>query len=463
MSIQSIIRSLSVKNDFAPLLKLTLPLVLTGIMQSSLGFFENIFLAHLGPEILAAGALVSWLFATLIVVLFGTFSSVNILISHKHGEKDITGISHVLRDGLMLAIFLTIPTFLLFWNISPVFLLLGQSQKLVTLATSYLHALSWGLFPKFIFIVLYEMLLGLGQTRAITVFTMLSIPFYIFFSYVLIFGKLGLPALGIAGAGWGMTLGDWLATFALSIYILSNKNYRPYLSSLFQFTRPSYLWELLHLGAPMGVMYCVEVSFFLAITLLMGLIGVPSLAANQVTMQYMCILVGVIFSIAQGTTVRMGHQLGAKEVESAERSGYAGILLSTAFMCIIAIFYWSIPETLISIDFNVHAPENSETVHLAKMFFFAAAFLQIAEAIRITLFGALRALKDTRFTLLTSVISFWCIALPIGYVLSLYLTLGGTEFWWGMVIGTSCGAVLLYKRFKSKMHEHLKLYIATNT
>lgn len=448
MSGQYIVRSLSIRGDFTPLLRLAIPLVLTGVMQSSMNFFENIFLARLGSQALAAGALVSWFFATLIVILFGTFSSVNILISHKHGANDIDGISHVLRDGLALAILLVIPIFVLVWNMAPLFLFVGQSLELVVLATSYLHALAWGLFPKFILIVLIETLLGLGHARAITVFTMLTIPIYIFFSYVLIFGKFGFPLLGIAGAGWGMTIGDWLATTSLCIYVFTSKQYRCYLGSIVTFTKPSYFWEIIHLGVPMGAMYCVEVGFFFAMTLLMGLIGVHSLAANQVTMQYMGPLMGTIFCIAQSMTVRMGHQLGAKQAIAAERTAYAGILISGAYMSVIALVYWLFPEFLISVDFDIHAPANIETVRFAKQFIDIAAIFQILEAVRIALFGALRGLKDTRFTLLTSIISFWCIALPVGYVLSIHLKLGGIGFWWGMVMGVVCSVALLYRRFK---------------
>lgn len=122
------------KNDFLPLLRLALPLVITGIIQSSLFFFETIFLSRLGETVMAAGALVGWLFATLIVILFGTFSAVNILIAHKYGAKDQASIVLVLRDGLLLAILLTIPTFILFWNISPILSHFGQSAQLVELA-----------------------------------------------------------------------------------------------------------------------------------------------------------------------------------------------------------------------------------------------------------------------------------------------------------------------------------------
>ena len=98
-----------IKNDLSPLLKLAMPLALTGIIGGSVGFFETLFLAHVSHEVLAAGALVSWLYGTFFCLLFGALSAINVLISHKHGAKDLTGISHVLRDGLFLALLLTIP------------------------------------------------------------------------------------------------------------------------------------------------------------------------------------------------------------------------------------------------------------------------------------------------------------------------------------------------------------------
>lgn len=449
-----IFRSLSFKNDFNPLLRLLLPLVVTGIIQSSISFFVTIFLAQLGEKVLAAGALVAWLFFTLIVLLFGIFNSVNVLVAHKYGANDPKGIAFVLRDGLLLAILLVIPTFFLLRNMAPIFLLFGQNPEVADLAIPYLHALAWGLLPKFILVVLVDFVIGLGHTRVSMAFAMLTIPLYIFFSYVLIFGKFGFPELQIAGAGWGMTIGDWIATPVLIIYILSSKTYRVYLKELFTFSKPSYLAEIVYIGFPMGLMFALEVGFFFTMALMMGLINIESLAANQITMQYLAPLMGIIFCIAQAVTVRMGHQLGAHQLVPAELTSFAGITLSILFMFIIALIYWLIPNVLISVDFNVQDPTKLATVRIAQHFLFIAAFFQILEAIRISLFGSLRALKDTKFTLLASIICFWCIALPIGYVLSIWLKLGGQGFWWGMVLGVSCSVTLLYLRFKHKIKQY---------
>ena len=406
------------RNNFYPLLILAIPLALTGLLESSPFFFETMFLAHLGPNILAAGALVSWLFGTFVVILFGILSSINILVSHKHGANDVEGISLVVRDGVWLAIILAIPTFILFWNISPIFLILGQSPAVVEFAQTYLHALAWGLLPDFFMMALLEFIMGIGHVRLLLVFSILSVALTIFCSFSLIFGKFGLPALGIAGAGWGTSISYWIAAFFLAVYVAINKRYRGYFNYLLTPTKQSYLLELLKIGAPMGIMYCIEVGFFFALTLIMGSLSSQLLAANQIALQYMGTLMAVVFSIAQAVTVRMGHLLGAGDVASAERTGYLGMCLSALLMLVVAIFYWSVPNTLISIDFNVLDLNNLELVQIATQLLAISAVFQFFESIRISLFGALRAVKDTRFTLFISIISFWGIALPVGYLLA---------------------------------------------
>jgi MATE family multidrug resistance protein len=441
-------------NNVSPLLKLTLPLVLTGLLQSAIWFFETIFLSHLSPEILAAGSLVGWSFGTVVVILFGTLGSINILVAHKYGARDRRGILLVVRDGFWLALVLAIPVILLFWNMSPIFLLFGQSPTVVLLAKSYLHAMAWGILPNVILIALLEVFMGLGHARPILIFNILSVSLTIFFSFTLIFGKFGLPGLGIAGAGWGLTISNWITGLSIAGYALTNKNYKRYFRFLLHFTKPSYFMELFYVGAPMGLMFCVEVAFFFALTLVMGFFGSLVMAANQIALQYLGTLMAIVFSIAQAVTVRMGHLLGAGDKVSAEQSAYIGVIMSTLFMLLVAICYWCFPHQLISIDFDVNKSENNEIVYFATQFLMVSAFFQIFEAIRISLFGALRALKDTRFTLFISIFSFWAIALPIGYFLATRLALGGAGLWWGMVIAAGLSILLLFWRFKIKIKHY---------
>ena len=240
----------------------------------------------------------------------------------------------------------------------------------------------------------------------------------------------------------------------LAAYIFMNKKYRRYFHHLFTPTKQSHILELLRIGVPMGLMYCVEVGFFFVMALLMGSFGTQLLAANQITMQYMGTLMSVIFSIAQAITVRMGHLLGAGDPVSAKQTAYGGISISIILMLIVAICYWIFPNALISIDLDIDKPENMELVHFATQFLAVSSLFQIFEATRISLFGALRSLKDTHFTLIISIISFWGIALPIGYFLATRLGLAGTGLWWGMVLGAASSLLLLYWRFQYKMQHY---------
>ncbi|KTD43342.1 MATE family efflux transporter [Legionella quateirensis] len=442
------------KDNFYPLLKLAIPLALTGLLQSSVWFFETMFLARLGPDILAAGSLVSWLFGTVVVILFGTLSSINILVAHKHGADDTNGILHVVRDGFWLALLLALPIFLLFWNMSPLFLLFGQSPAIVQLAKTYLHAVAWGVLPNVIMIALLEVIMGLGRARFILVFNIISVTLTIFFSFAFIFGRFGFPPLGIAGAGWGLTTSYWITTFFLTLYVVTNKKYSCYFRLLLKPTKPSYLIELMKVGVPMGIMYCVEVAFFFALTLIMGSFGSLVISANQIALQYLGTLMSLIFSLAQSITVRMGHLLGSGNKASAERTGYIGILIAASLMLLVAIIYWIIPTTLINIDFDVHNANNLELVRIATQLLTISALFQLIEAIRIALFGALRALKDTHFTLCISIISFWGIALPLGYFMASHMSLGGAGLWWGMVSGAGFSVLLLLWRFRIKIRTY---------
>src|SRR3990167_10059028 len=175
---------------------------------------------------------------------------------------------------------------------------------------------SAGLFQNFIAFTLFELLIGLGKTRLLTFFTVLCVSMMVFFSYILIFGKFGFPTLGIAGAGWGMTIAYWIIAIVLAAFLLTHKEYKKYFHKMFNRKKPTFLWEILRVGVPMGTMYCFEEGFFFALTLMMGSLSSQLLAANQITTQYLGILMGIVFAIAQAITVRMGHLLGAKEINS---------------------------------------------------------------------------------------------------------------------------------------------------
>lgn len=436
------------RSDFYPLWRLALPLVLSGFVEASLGLTNTLFLSRLGPDNLAAGALVIWFFATLMVIIWGVFTGVSVLVSHAYGAEDTRRVSAILKDALWLSVFLTIPLFFLIWNLAAVFTWLGQSPQMIAKAIPYMHALAFSVLPDLVGLTLMQFLIGLGRTKTNLIFALTWVPINIFLNDVLVFGHLGLPALGVAGLGWGATLSYWLTSFGLGLYLLLHPAYRRYVKLLRFFSKIKYCWELIKVGLPMGLMYSLEIGFFLTLSLLMGKMGIDELDGNQIALQYLGFLSTFSFSMAQAITVRMGHKLGAKENQLAHRAALAGIITAACFMSLVALAYWLIPTLLIGLDFNLNTLGRPVLIHAAIEFLGVMGIFQLLESVRLTLFGALRAYKDTKFTLMTSVICFWGIALPLGYVCSKLSWVGPTGFWWAAALGALVNIILLSVRYR---------------
>lgn len=433
------------------LLMLTFPLLMSGLIESSIGFFSNIFLAHLGGGNLAAAALVNWSFAALMVIIWGIFSSINIIIARYHGAKKDAEICHVFYAGLVLAIFLMLPTMLLLWNLAPIFLFLGQTAKKVKLAQYYLHALTWSIVPNFIITVFLQFVAGLGRTKINLIFSFLFVSLNIFFNYSLVFGKFDFPKLGISGIGWGTAITFWITAFGFSLYFYLNKNYHIYFKLSCWKKIISHLYQIFHIGFSLGLSYFFEISFFLIMSLLMGHVNTNTLSANQIALQFFGLFSIITFAISQGITIRVGHSVGQKNKKGVNHATYIGIFYASVFMVLVALIYWVYPEKLIGMDFNVNNVNNKIIVHLAKEFLALAAFVQFFEASCLGLLGALRGLKDTRFTLFIVVLIFWVIALPFGDLALSYGFKGG--IWFSMILGEIIGIYLLISHYHRKVNE----------
>lgn len=408
----------------------------------------SIFLAHIDEHVLAATSLANTLINTFNVIFFGILGAINILIAYHFGAHDKERISLIFRDGLWLAFILTIPAFYICWNIAPFLSYVGLNPILVKLMELYFHALAWGLLPTLIFIVLIEFIIGIGKTRLCLIWSILQVSLNIFLSYVLIFGKWGFPNMGIAGAGWGTTISFWITTLITLGYVLVKKEFRCYVNNLIKFTKPFFVVDILKIGLPIGAMYGIEIGFFFVFTLIISSYGLQLLAANQVAMQYIWIQIPVFVGIGQAITIRVGHLLGESEIISAKYACYSGVYISTLYTVIVALFYWLFPNTLVAIDFDINNPKNYELVHLAIQFLAVSAIFQIIAAIRIALIAGLRALQDTSFILLTTLITLWFISLPVGYLLSSWFQLKGLGMWWGTTVGLGLGIPFLYWRIK---------------
>jgi MATE family multidrug resistance protein len=434
---------------------LAFPLMLSEIVDASFNFMATLLSAHLGVIELAAGGLVTTLFITIMIFMWGILVSVSTLISQRHGARDSSGISRVFQDGLILASLFSIPGMLLVWNMAPILLFFGQKPETIELARHYLHGLTWAVFPDFWAVVLLQFVIGLGKTRLALLFNIIKVPITLAVSYIFMYGKLGMPRLGIAGLGVGITTGMWIASTLLLICIIFHKDLRIYLFK-HSSTKKHYLFEILRTGLPIAAMFCIEVGFFTVVALVMGRIGNTELAANQIVTQFTGFFTVVIsFAFSQAVSIRIGNAVGRRDLSSTPWTIYAGLFMAACIMLIVACCYWFIPQYLIGIDLDLSKPNNQIISLQAINFLVVAGFVQLFEAIRIVLFGGLRGMGETRFTMITSFFIFWVIAFPMGYGLTFWTGVGPVGMWLGMAMGALCGALLLFWWFHRTLSRSL--------
>lgn len=436
-------------------LKLSVPLVAAQLTESATAFVDTIMMGWLGSEVLAAGGLGAITFCYLLWISSSILSAVSPLVAYAQGAGLIEKVRQIVQQGLWVAAILGLPIALLLWNSELVLLRLGQDVKTVALTKTYLQAIAWGFLPALGFSVLKNFVCALSETRPVMLIVVFGTVLNAVSNYILMFGKLGLPALGLAGIGWASTLSLWSMFLALSLYIIYRKSLAVYrIGRSFQFNFPIFK-EILQVGLPIGGLMAVEAGIYAVITLLAGQLGTTALAAHQVVYQTASVLSAqVAYGISIATTIRVGQFMGQSSPLQARRAGYVGIALAGFCMSSFSLTFWLFPYQIISLYLEVDEPTNLNVVALIHQLLGVAAIFQVIDGCQIAAAGALRGLQDTRIPMLVGTIAYWGISLPVAYFLGMQLNLGVIGLWWGSALGLAIAAVLLTWRF-SKIASHL--------
>lgn len=438
-----------VRKEITASLRLAGPVVMAQLGQISMGFVDTVMVGRLGTEALAAVALGNTIFFFLYIVCIGVMAAVGPMVAQAFGAGEHEPIERTVRQGLWLGVVLAVPAFLLLWNVGPLLRLAGQEPATVALAQAYLRAIVWGFLPGVWFMALRGLIEALSRPWPATVITLVGLVLNIGANYVLMFGKLGLPALGVVGTGWASTVVFWFLFLALAALVVASEPFNTY-GIFSRLGRPDgqYFRELFQIGWPIGISYGVESGLFTVTALLMGLLGTTALAAHQVALQCAAITFMVPLGIGIATSVRVGQAVGRRDAAGVLRAGYVGIALALVFMIGTAVVFWTLPEPIIGIYLDLDDPAKAETVQLAVALLGVAAVFQVFDGVQVASAGALRGLKDTRVPMLLAFFSYWILGLSAGYMLGFVGEQGAVGLWWGLVLGLSSAAVLLTLRFR---------------
>lgn len=419
--------------------------------QNSMSFIDTVMVGRLGSEALAGMALGNTVYFFVQIVCNGAVIAVGPLVSQAFGAGEYQAAGRTVRQGLWLGLLLTIPAFLFLYNAAPILRLLGQAESSVLIAESYLRSVVWGFLPATWYMAMKSFVEGVTRPWPVTLITFTGVGLNIVADYVLMFGKFGFPALGVAGTGIATSAVFWYLFLTLSFYVSRRKSFNKFeVFKRFGMPDPHYFKELFRIGWPIGVSHGIESGLFMVTAVLMGTLGTTVLAAHQVAIQCAAFSFMVPLGFGIATSVRVGHAVGRRDVDGVRNAGFTGMLLAGAFMFGAATLFWAAPEWVIGLFLDTTLQVNRPVVELAVYLLGVAAVFQVFDGVQVAASGALRGLKDTRMPMLIGFFSYWMIGLTTGCIAAFVLGGGALGLWWGLVVGLATASVLLTLRFRRK-------------
>lgn len=439
------------RRELVSLVALAAPLILAQIAQTGLGLVDTLMAGRLGGPALAGIALGSTVFMFALIVSMGVLFAVSPLVAQAAGAGDRAGAGTAARQGLWLGLLLSIPGLVVFWNAESLLLFLGQESGVAELAGDYLRFASFGFVPALLLTSLRGFLEGIADPRPIMIILVLGVPLNALADQAFMFGTWGFPALGLAGTGIATSLVYTAMFAAAALYI--GLRHRPY--EVFRgLRRPdaTVFAELFRVGWPIGMTLGFEAGLFSVVALLMGLFGSEALAAHQIAQQSASTTFMIPVGLSTATAVRVGHAVGRGDRAGVGRAATTGIVLASVVMIATAILFWRAPRLVIGLFLGGDV-EAAEVVRQASVFLAIAASFQIFDGIQVTALGALRGLRDTRFPMVISLISYWFVGVPVGVALAFWLGFRGAGLWVGLVFGLGTAAVLLLLRLRKRLRK----------
>ncbi|MGB0845847.1 MAG: MATE family efflux transporter [Thiolinea sp.] len=429
--------------ELKKIMAIALPIIVAQLVQVGMGVIDTVMAGRIGSLALAAIALGAgiWMFAMLVGI--GIMLSLPPTISQHIGAENHPLIREELRQGLWLALLVSVFILLITALIAFCMPLLGVEPEIIPEVRRYLLWVGWSLPFSILYMVPRAFNESFSNTMPMLWIWLFLLPLNAFGNYLFMFGNWGFPAMGAAGAGLASGISQTLGFILLAVYTLKAKRYQQY-DLARRMTGPDWLHikQLFLLGLPICISLSMESGMFTVSTLLMGRFGVDIVAGHQIALNIASLTFMVPLGIAQALTVQVGHSIGRKDMLQARKRGLLGVTVCGGFMFCSGLSLWLFGDFFA----GLYTPDQQVVAIAAQLMLFAALF-QFFDGLQIGASGALRGYKDTKIPMYLTTISYWVVGLPVGVLLGIYYGWGGSGLWLGLVCGLFAAAVLLNGRF----------------
>ncbi|MEM0938205.1 MAG: MATE family efflux transporter [Bacteroidota bacterium] len=396
---------------------------------------DSVMVGRLGVIPLASATFANSIFHVLFLFGIGVSNALTPLVSSTDPRQKLKLFS-LLQNNILLNFLLSVGILLLALSSSFFLDHFGQETEIVDVARPYLWIISSSIVPIMIFQSFRQYSEGLSDTFIPMVVSIVGNMINVVLNYVLIYGKLGFPVMGLNGAGLA-TLISRIVMMSVIIYLTRKK----WIGIALKFSK-SMMQQQFNLGIPLGFQYVFEVGAFATASIMIGWIGAEELAAHQIAINMAAVTYMAANGVATAASIRIGNQLGRRDKTNLRVAGFSSFGLVGIFMAFCGIlfilFRWYLPYLYIN--------DHEVTTVASSLLIIAAAF-QISDGLQAVGLGVLRGLRDVKVPTAITFIAYWVIAIPVAYFFGFVLDWGISGIWYALLMGLSIAAIMHIWRF----------------
>jgi MATE family multidrug resistance protein len=427
------------RREVRPLLALAVPVILAEIGWMAMGLVDTIMVGPLGPAAIGAAGMGSSVFTAVVIFGMGLMLGLDTFVSHAYGARRLEECLEWLHQGVWLAIivgpFLMGATWVLITTLDA----WGLHPEIRVLVRPYLRDISFGAVPLLLYAGFRRYLQGLHVVKPVMFALITANLVNAAGNWVLIYGHLGFPAMGVEGSAWATTLARiYMAAFlyvAITVVHRRRGDAHPHVPIRLDRAR---MRRLIGLGLPAASQIALEVGGFAAGTALAAKLDPVSSGGHQIALNLAGLAFMVPLGLASASAVRVGHALGAGDPARARRTGWAALAVGALLMIAIGASLLAFREPLL----RVFTGDDRLIAIGVRLLAIAAAF-QLFDGVQAVATGVLRGAGDTRTPVLFNVLGYWVLGLPVGYALCFRYGWGVIGLWVGLSAGLIVVAIAL--------------------
>ena len=418
---------------------LAVPLIAGQLSQMLIALADTLMIGRVGVVPLAAATFANNVLHVPFMFVIGMAVAVSVRVSQARGADDPASARATLRHGMFVALCVGIAAVLASLALTPFLGYFGQEQEVVSATAAYFIIVSVSIIPAACTMVVKNHADAMNQPWPAFWIMLAGVAVNVFLNWILIYGKLGIPALGLEGAAIATLIARSLTLAGLIYWSTNASSIRDWVPRHW-FRKPDWpaVRSLVKIGIPASMQLLAEVSAFVMITIVIGTISKEALASHQVAITCAATIFMVPLGMSMALTVRIGEAWGADAIERLRSIVVSGWLMGAVF-------------TLFSAQGLVHFHEqiagwflkDQVALEVAATLLLVAAAFQFGDALQVISVGILRGLNDVRVPACLAFVAYWVISIPLGWWLSFPMQWGAKGMWWGITAGLTLTAIAL--------------------